>query len=69
MPFDNYDYTYSLYPLQSGHSKLPLFHVKYNINEQLSAEERISLDSSLDSVVQRMITTDLFVMPFKAPEN
>jgi hypothetical protein len=67
MPYDKYESTYTVYPLQSGYCKLPLFHVKFNNttnigeNEQLDTHLYDNLD--IDTIVQNMLTNEIFIMP------
>jgi hypothetical protein len=60
MPFEAYNFVYSLYPLQAGYCKLPRLHVKFDQND-----ESINEWSNIDDIIQNMLTHDIFVMPLK----
>lgn len=79
MPNDSSDFTYVIYPLQSGYCKLPKFHVKLNNDnlKLLSQKKEITHQSiensllkeesdtlgNLDLIVQSMIPSQIFIMP------
>ena len=85
MPNDSFEFKYVVYPLQIGYCKLPNFHIKFvnNISpvgqnvEQAQSQTptgtittlpQIS-ETSLDSVIQNMIPSQLFVFPEKTTDH
>ena len=74
MPNDSSDFTYVIYPLQSGYCKLPKFNVKLSNSKLLSQNNSTSVDKglpkeepdtlgNLETIVQSMIPSQIFIMP------
>ena len=66
MPHDNYEFFYNLFPLKAGHNTLPKLHIKLICTKE---GEVMKQGDELDSIVQRMVTSDIYVMPFKRPQS
>ncbi len=68
MPNSTTNYSYVIYPLQAGYCKLPKLKIKLNnmeISDKKAASdinENFDLNN-LESVVQSMLPTQLFIMP------
>jgi hypothetical protein len=75
MPNDTKSYTFAIFPLQVGYCKLPSFHAKIN-TASYKSEQSLSmsgtavtggaseeLNSNLDSIIQNMIPSQIFVFP------
>ncbi|CAF0724301.1 unnamed protein product [Brachionus calyciflorus] len=70
LPNDFYNFTYLIYPLKIGHCKLPSFHVKVNspieISDALKKQEsQANSSDSLDTVIENMIPSQLYIFPEK----
>lgn len=63
LPNDIYQYAYTVYPLKTGYCTLPPFHVKFTHDEQSTGNTLNFEYLDIDSIIQNMLTTEIFVLP------
>ena len=66
LPDGTTDYTYVVYPLQTGYCRLPQLHIKLNNFKAVETDSTPGNDwNNLDPIIQNMIPNQIFIMPHK----